>query len=307
MSQAGSAKLVGLRFSKVGKIYHFDATNLPDLKTGDRVVVETARGWQLGEVVQWVKDGQDVGDGPWKAIDRKATPRDLVLRQDWARKEEQVVELARQKTKELRLSGVKIVVAEFSFDGSRLSVLFSNDTEEKIDVKNLRKAVQKFYPTSQVELRQIGPRDVAKILEGIGACGLEKRCCSAFLTDFNSISIKMAKEQGISLTPSEITGMCGRLRCCLNYEYELYSKLRKTLPKRNKRVNTPAGEGKVVEVMTLREMVVVDIPEQGRKTFSKDEIQRLDERGRPIENPVSSPEDAETDDEGDEGAVNLNE
>jgi len=284
MSQSGEIRLIGLRFSKVGKIYHFDGSNIPDLKIGDRVVVETSRGWQLGEVAQWVSEGQDVGEGPWKAIDRKATPRDLLIRQDWERKESQVVELARQKTKELRLPGVKIVYAEFSFDGSRLAVLFSNETEEKIDVKNLRKAIQKFYPSTQVELRQIGPRDVAKILEGIGACGLEKRCCSMFLTDFTSISIKMAKEQGISLTPSEITGMCGRLRCCLNYEYELYSKLRKQLPKRNKRVKTPAGEGKVVEVLTLREMVVVDIPEQGRKTFSKDEIQRLDERGRPIEN-----------------------
>jgi cell fate regulator YaaT (PSP1 superfamily) len=295
MSQAGELRLVGLRFSKVGKLYHFDASGIDDLKLGDRVVVETSRGWQLGEAAQWVTEGQFVGDGPWKAIDRKATPRDLLLRQDWARKEEQVVELARQKTRELRLGGVKIVVAEFSFDGSRLAIMFSNDTEEKIDTKNLRKAMQKFYPTSQVELRQIGPRDVAKVLEGIGACGLEKRCCSMFLTDFTSISIKMAKEQGISLTPSEITGMCGRLRCCLNYEYELYSKLRKQMPKRNKRVLTPSGEGKVVDVLTLREMVIVDIPEQGRKTFNKDEIQRLDERGRPIENVKNRPEDNEDD------------
>ena len=126
------------------------------------------------------------------------------------------------------------------------------------------------------DVRQIGPRDVAKVIGGMGACGIENRCCSRFLTDFCSISIRMAKEQGISLTPTEITGICGRLRCCLNYEYEHYAAMRKGLPKKNKKVNTPMGIGKVVEVLTLKEAVLVDLPEAGVKEFSKEEISPVD-------------------------------
>jgi len=159
--------------------------------------------------------------------------------------------------------------------------MFSTDSDEKPDLKSLRRDMQALYPSSQVELRQIGPRDVAKILGGMGACGLETRCCSKFLTDFSPISIKMAKEQGISLTPTEITGMCGRLRCCLIYEYEQYAEARKQLPKRNKRVVTPRGEGKVVDVIPLsaRVMVLMDSDEDKHivMTFDRDELQPWDE------------------------------
>ena len=137
--------------------------------------------------------------------------------------------------------------------------------------------MQNMYQHSQVELRQIGPRDVAKLLGGMGACGLESRCCSRFLTDFSPISIKMAKEQGISLTPQEITGICGRLRCCLVYEYEQYVIARKELPKRNKLVITPIGEGKVVDVNPIQMRVRVDIPNTGVREFNADQIQPKDE------------------------------
>ena len=126
-------------------------------------------------------------------------------------------------------------------------------------------------------MRQVGPRDVAKIVGGLGACGLETRCCSQFLTEFSPISIKMAKAQGISLNPAEITGMCGRLRCCLIYEYEAYVKAAKVLPKMNKRVVTPLGEGKVVNVMPLKQAVVVYLPDRGRTEFLKHEIEPWDE------------------------------
>ena len=167
------------------------------------------------------------------------------------------------KSVELNLVGIKIVSAEYSFDGSRLTILFSSETEEKYDLKSLRQDMQKMLAPSQVEMRQIGPRDVAKMVCGMGACGLETRCCCLFLTEFSSISIRMAKEQGISLTPTEITGMCGRLRCCLIYEYDTYVEARQKLPKRNKRVRTPQGEGKVVDVIPLRGAVMVDLPEVG--------------------------------------------
>jgi cell fate regulator YaaT (PSP1 superfamily) len=269
--------IVGVRFSKIGKVYHFDATRVTDLRMGDSVVVETSRGWQLGQVAQIVDHPAPPPEGSWKQVDRRANPRDLLLRQIWQRKENDVVIICKQRASELYLQGVKITAAEYSFDGARLAILYSSENEEKVDLKSLRQDMQKQFGPSQVEMRQIGPRDVAKIIGGLGACGLEVRCCSKFLTDFSSISIKMAKEQGISLTPSEITGMCGRLRCCLIYEYEAYVEARQLLPKRNKRVITPQGEGRVVDVFPLRQGVLVELPEVGYREFNKSEIQPADE------------------------------
>ncbi len=268
--------VIGIRFTKVGKIYHFDASKVPDLRLGDHVVVETSRGAQLGEVATIVTSGPGV-EGGLKPVERRATPRDLILRQTWQNKESDVMVMTRKRVSELNLIGIKIFAAEYSYDGSRLAIMFSSESEEKVDLKSLRQDVQRLFQPSQVELRQIGPRDIAKLLGGMGACGLETRCCSKFLTEFSSISIRMAKEQGISLTPSEITGMCGRLRCCLIYEYENYVSARQQLPKRNKRVMTPDGEGKVVDVIPLREMVIVEIPEIGNREYPKDQLQPLDE------------------------------
>ena len=206
-----------------------------------------------------------------------ATPKDLVQRQSWQNLEPEVVEKCKERGKELRLNNIKIVASEYSFDGTRLIILFSSDTEEKVELKSLRSDMQKLFAPAQVELRQIGPRDVAKIMGGMGACGLECRCCTRFITEFSSISIKMAKEQGISLTPTEITGMCGRLRCCLIYEYDNYVEARKLLPKKNKKVITPDGEGKVIDVQPIRGMILVDIPEVGKKEYTKDDVKLVDE------------------------------
>jgi cell fate regulator YaaT (PSP1 superfamily) len=269
--------IVGIRFSRVGKIYHFNASNIADLRPGDHVVVETSRGWQLGQVAQLVDNPMPPPDGYWKPVDRRATPRDMLMRQTWHAREAEVVASCGKRVNELNLSGLKIVTAEYSFDGTRLTIMFSTDTEEKIELRSLRQDMQRLYAPAQVELRQIGPRDVAKLIGGMGACGLEMRCCTRFLTDFSSISIRMAKEQGISLTPSEVTGMCGRLRCCLIYEYEAYVTARQQLPKRNKRVKTPLGEGKVVDVSPLREVIMVEIPEIGVREYKKGEIEPLDE------------------------------
>ncbi len=269
--------IVGIRFQKVGKIYHFDASNCQDLQVGDFTVVETSRGRQLGEVVQIVKDPAPPPDGTWKPIHHRATPRDLVLRQIWQKKEIEAMINCRAKMSELEIPGVKIVAAEFTFDGTRLSFLYSTEAEGKVDLRSLRNAMQRTYPRSKVEMRQIGPRDVAKILGGMGACGLENRCCSMFLTEFSPISIKMAKEQGISLTPSEITGMCGRLRCCLVYEYEQYVIAKKQLPKRGKRVVTPMGDGKVIDTYPLKQSVLVELEKGSREEFTLDDLQPRDE------------------------------
>lgn len=269
--------VVGIRFQKVGKVYHFDASKFQGIQTGDFAVVETSRGRQLGEVVQIMDDPQSPPEGNWKPIQRKATPRDLLLRQLWQRKELEAMINCRAKAAELKLQDIKIVAAEFSFDGVRLSFLYSTENGDKVDLRPLRSAMRRAYPKSRVDMRQIGPRDVAKIIGGMGACGLETRCCSMFLTEFSPISIKMAKEQGISLSPSEITGMCGRLRCCLIYEYEQYVNARKQLPKRNKRVITPLGEGKVIDIYPLKDAVRVDLGDVGEHEFEREDIQPWDE------------------------------
>jgi cell fate regulator YaaT (PSP1 superfamily) len=269
--------VVGIRFQKIGKVYHFDASQCEDVRIGDFAVVETSRGQQLGEVIQILEEPPRPPEGSWKPIIRRATPRDLVLRQTWQQKEIEAMINCRAKSAELRFEGVKIVAAEYSFDGNRLSFLYSTETEGKIDLKKLRNAMQRIYPRSQVEMRQIGPRDVAKILGGMGACGLETRCCSMFLTEFSPISIKMAKEQGISLTPTEITGMCGRLRCCLVYEYEQYVEARKSLPKRGKHVETPAGEGKVIDIYPLKMTVLVEMNSGTRQEFPHADVQPYEE------------------------------
>jgi cell fate regulator YaaT (PSP1 superfamily) len=280
--QTNMTTIIGVRFTRVGKVYHFESSAVPDVQPGERVIVDTSRGKHLGEVVQLVPEMPSRPEGGWRSVERRATPRDLLLQQSWQSRQTEAMINCRARAAELGLlQTIKIVAAEYNYDGTRLAFLFSTDSEEKVDLKSLKKDMHALYPNTHIEMRQIGPRDVAKLLGGMGACGIETRCCSKFLTEFSPISIKMAKEQGISLTPEEITGMCGRLRCCLIYEYEQYVEARKKLPKRNKRVVTPKGEGKVVDVLPMSDKVVVAVEgEEGRPqhvTFLREELQPWDE------------------------------
>ncbi len=269
--------IIGLRFQPIGKIYHFDASNFRSVQKGDYVVVETSRGSQLGQIVQFVSSPDRSTTPGLKSILRIATPQDLLVRQEWESQEAGALAACREKASELRLTDVKIVSAEFSLDGSRLLFVYSSEEGEKTDLKSLKKVMQRAYPQSHVETHLVGPRDVAKALGGMGACGLECRCCSTFLTEFSPISIKMAKEQGISLTPTEITGMCGRLRCCLVYEYEQYVEARKQLPKRGKLMITPRGNGKVIDVNPLKGAVLLELEQGGIHEFMQEELQPLEE------------------------------
>jgi cell fate regulator YaaT (PSP1 superfamily) len=271
------SKIVGLRFQPIGKIYHFDATNFKDIQRGDYVVVETSRGTQLGRIVQFISDLDRSTSSGLKSILRIATPRDLLVRQQWEKREIEALAICRLKVSELKLADVKIISAEYSLDGSRLIFVFSSENGEKTDLKSLKRALQRTFPLIHVEMHLVGPRDVAKTLGGMGACGLEYRCCSAFITEFSPISIKMAKEQGISLTPTEITGMCGRLRCCLVYEYEQYVEARKILPKRGKLVITPRGNGKVLDVNPLKGEILVELEQGGQYEFMQEDLQPLEE------------------------------
>jgi len=278
-----SEKIIGIRFQHIGKIYHFCAPESTDIQSGDYTVVETSRGKQLGEVVQIIDEADTKREGTLKPILRVATPRDLVLRQVWEYKEKEAIEACRSKVSELKIEGVKIINAEYTFDGKRLIFLYSSEGEENIDLSRLRNEMKGLYRRTRVDFRQIGPRDVAKIIGGMGACGMGNRCCSKFLIEFNPISIRMAKAQNVSLAPSEITGMCGRLRCCLSYEYQHYVEARRELPKEKKRITTPMGEGKVVSVSPLLQKILIDLGEEGLKEFTLDELQEQgEERGSPM-------------------------
>lgn len=263
--------VAGVRFSKVGKLYHFDYSAYPDLNAGDYVIVETARGRQMGQIMGFVVPDGD--EREYKPIMRPATPRDMALRQHWEMQQDEALDVCRSKAAALgTYKDVKFVAAQYNYDGSTLTFMFT--AEDKVNTGRLYNELSRAFP-AQIELRQVGPRDVAKLLGGYGACG-ELRCCSTFLTDFSPVSIKMAKVQGISLNPTEITGMCGRLRCCLVYEYEQYVQARQQLPKRNKRVGTPHGEGKVLDVYPLQDSVLV-LVEDARHVIRREDIIPLDE------------------------------
>ncbi len=268
--------VASIRFQPVGKLYHFDATKVDDLKAGDYVIVSTSRGRELGKVAGLLS-GKNLPRGSHKPVERRATPRELVMGRMWQSRELEAMINCREKAHELGLTGIKIVRAEYCYDGSRLTFITSSEGDENIDLTPLKRAMRRSIRKTSIEFRKVGPRDVAKIICGMGACGLEERCCSRFLSEFSPISIKMAKAQGISLNPQEITGMCGRLRCCLIYEYELYAEARKHLPKRKKKVVTPRGVGKVIDVLPLKNTVVVKLEDDRRVEFHKDEIQPYDE------------------------------
>lgn len=265
--------VLGVRFFKVGKLYHFDYSAYPELKLGDYVIVETVRGRQMGQIMGFV--AVESLEREYKPILRPATPRDLVLKHQWEAKQPEALVITREKAAEVGEYGdVKFVATQYNYDGSLMTILFTG--EQKVNTTRLWIELSKIFTPTVVDLRQVGPRDVAKLLGGYGACG-ELRCCSTFLTDFSPISIKMAKAQGISLNPSEITGMCGRLRCCLVYEYEQYVAARQQLPKKNKRVMTSFGEGKVIDVHPLQDAVTVWVEEEGRKYIKREDLIPADE------------------------------
>jgi cell fate regulator YaaT (PSP1 superfamily) len=262
-------QVAGVRFQPTGKAYHFDATDFPDLRAGDFVLVETSRGKQLGEVVGLRpmprEEMRDI-----KPIKRRATGHDLAVLQHWREKEAETLTAAREIAAKLNLP-VKLITAEYTFDGQRLTLLYVSEDKNP----NFGKLLQRLrkITRSRVDMRRVGVRDQAKLMGGYGACG-EPRCCARFLSDFNPVSIKMAKTQGVSLNPSEITGMCGRLRCCLVYENEQYKKACKLMPRRKKRVRTPQGEGKVIDLLPLKGAVVVQI-EDRRIEVPVEEVEKI--------------------------------
>lgn len=243
-------KVVGIRFKKAGKIYYFGPNDL-DIKKGDYAVVETARGIEFGECVIGVKEipEEDIVS-PLKNVLRVADKNDIEKHKENKSKEQSALDICLKKIEEHKLQ-MKLIDVEYTFDNNKVIFYFTADG--RVDFRELVKDLATIFKT-RIELRQIGVRDEAKMLGGLGPCG-RPMCCSTFLGDFASVSIKMAKEQNLSLNPTKISGICGRLMCCLNYEQSTYEDIRKRLPKVGSIVKTVEGEAEVVGNSIVKESV----------------------------------------------------
>ena len=248
------AEVIGVRFKEVGKIYYFDPVG-KKLSLNDRVIVETARGIECGTVAT---ENRDVPDEeivhPLKKMLRVATKDDLKKLEENAKKEKDAQKIFEQKVIEHELE-MKLVDVEYTFDNSKIIFYFTADG--RVDFRSLVKDLASVFRT-RIELRQIGVRDESKMIGGLGVCG-RPFCCNSFLGEFQPVSIKMAKDQGLSLSPTKISGTCGRLMCCLKYEQDAYVDLLKRTPKVGAIVKTPEGKGLVVETNLLSQTLKVKL------------------------------------------------
>lgn len=245
-------KTVGVRFKKAGKIYYFDPGEL-EINIDDNVVVETIRGIEFGKAVLGIREvPEEEIIAPLKKVLRIATEEDNRVYESNNLKEKEAFDICLQKINQHNL-GMKLIDVEYTFDNNKIIFYFTADG--RVDFRELVKDLASVFKT-RIELRQIGVRDEAKMINGIGPCG-KSLCCSTFLGDFAPVSIKMAKEQNLSLNPTKISGICGRLMCCLKYEHETYECARRYMPKLGALVDTPEGRGEVVESNILLEIVKV--------------------------------------------------
>jgi len=259
--------IVGVRFKRAGKLYYFDPAGI-DLEANDYVVVETTRGLELGHVVISPKQvlASDV-EKPLKPVVRKAEPEDIEHVQELEVKEREALIECGELIDKLNLT-MKLLSAEYNLDGSRLTLYFS--AAERIDFRELVRELAKRLKV-RVEMRQTGPRDEAKLTGGCGRCG-RPLCCTSFLSQFAPVSMRMAKDQGLPLNPMKISGVCGRLMCCLVYENEQYQIMKGKLPKNGQQVSTTMGIAKVVGSNPLRETVLVELENQATVELHLSEI-----------------------------------
>ena len=246
-------KVVGVRFKKVGKIYHFECIDELNLEVGQKVIVETSRGIEYATVVlkeKFIQESEIVS--PLKPVLRLANKEDHLRHEQNLKEAKEAFEICRVKVVEHNLD-MYLIENEYTFDKSKLIFYFT--AEGRIDFRDLVRDLAAIFKT-RIELRQIGVRDEAKKLGGYGPCGHEY-CCKKWLGDFQPVTIKMAKDQGLSLNPSKISGSCGRLFCCLKYENDNYEGIIKRMPNEGSIVETPDGVGKVIQKMTLLEKVKV--------------------------------------------------
>ena len=264
------AEVIGVRFKDVGKVYFFDPDG-KQLKKFDKVIVETARGIECGEVAA---ENREVDDEkiiyPLKKLIRIATEEDLNTVKQNKEKEKKAFDICLEKIEKHGLD-MKLVEAEYTFDNSKILFYFTSDG--RVDFRELVKDLASVFRT-RIELRQIGVRDESKMIGGLGMCG-RPLCCSSFLGDFQPVSIKMAKEQGLSLNPTKISGTCGRLMCCLKYEQDAYEHLLRVTPKVGAIVETSEGRGVVQEVNLLKGKLKVALdrrPGAAPQTFDRHDV-----------------------------------
>ncbi len=261
------AEIVGIRFKRAGRVYYFDPADI-DLEVNDYVVVKTGRGLELGRVVIAPKQvlAEEVTK-PLKPVVRKAEADDIKHAQEFEGKEKEALAECGKFITELNLP-MKLLSAEYNLDGSRLTFFFS--AAKRVDFRELVRKLSSRFKV-QVELRQVGPRDEAKLIGGFGRCG-RPLCCMSFLSEFSPVSIRMAKEQKLPLNPMKISGVCGRLLCCLGYESEQYRIMKERLPKEGQQVSTPMGVASVVGGNPLKETVLVELEDGARVELSLSEV-----------------------------------
>jgi len=261
------ADIVGVRFRRAGKVYYFDPAGI-DLQINDGVIVETSRGLELGRVAIAPRQvlASEVKE-PLKPIMRRAEPGDIERAQELESKAEEALIECGKLIDELKLP-MKLIFAEYNVDGSRLTFSFS--AGERVDFRELVRQLTRLFKV-RVELRQVGTRDEAKLIGGFGRCG-RPLCCMSFISEFDPVSIKMAKEQDLPLNPMKISGVCGRLMCCLGYENEQYRAVKAKLPRRGQRVSTTMGEATVVGSNPLKETVLVELESQATMELPLSEV-----------------------------------
>jgi cell fate regulator YaaT (PSP1 superfamily) len=265
--------VVGVRFKDSGKIYHFDPQNM-SFAAGDWVIVETVRGPEMGRITTPPVDvAEDQLFGEIKPVVRPVTQQDLDQWRELQQYEPEALGICAQKVAEHKLP-MHLIKAEYNFDGSRLTFFFTAD--HRVDFRALVRDLARTFRT-RIELRQIGPRDEAKLLGGIGPCG-RLLCCATFLPDFARVSIKMAKDQDLPLNPSKISGVCGRLLCCLSYEQDQYLEIKEELPQRGDWVQTARGPGEVVAVNIVKETVTVELTDGDTVDCTAAEILEVSQR-----------------------------
>ena len=265
----GMTEVIGIRFKESGKVYYFEPRGNV-AKDGDYAVVETARGMEFGKVCQPNKlVSNDEIVAPLRPVIRVATEKDIKQNEENKRKEDEALKICQQKVASHQLE-MKLVEAEYTFDGAKLTFYFTADG--RIDFRELVKDLATTFKT-RIELRQIGIRDEAKFMGGLGICG-RPFCCSTFLPDFCQVSIKMAKEQNLSLNSSKISGACGRLMCCLRFEHDTYVQEIKKTPPVDSTVKTPEGSGTVIEINPLSGFIKVSINDVIR-VFHRDDVKVL--------------------------------
>ena len=246
--------IIGVRFKDVGKVYYFDPGDA-QIEMGDGVIVETVRGVEFGEVVLEPREvTNEKIIKPLKTIIKKADEKDIKKLSANKQKEKEALSVCQEKIQKHNMQ-MKLINVEYTFDGNKIIFYFTADG--RVDFRELVKDLAGIFKT-RIELRQIGVRDEAKMLGGLGPCG-RPCCCSEFLGDFQPVSIRMAKEQNLSLSPTKISGLCGRLMCCLNYENDHYKALRKLLPKVGSVIKTEDGDAEVVEANAITEKVTARI------------------------------------------------